>query len=216
MVLQAAQLNLERCPHCNVDTPTLAEVKEFQTTDHHGSHKRNWVVYVCARCGGAILTATKTIKTSPRSLVIEIYPEVTIVSVEIPEPARSYLQQAIDSLHSPAGSVMLSASAVDAMLKAKNYKEGLLYPRIKQAERDHLITPEMAQWAHEVRLEANFPRHADENAPLPTYENAKRCVDFTKALGEFLFVLPSRVKRGLKDATKPVSNNQDITQETTQ
>ena len=53
------------------------------------------------------------------------------------------------------------------MLKAKNYKDGTLYSRIQQAADDHLITSEMAKWAHQVSLDANEPRHADEAAPLP-------------------------------------------------
>ena len=69
----------------------------------------------------------------------------------------------------PAGAVMLAASSVDAMLKEKGYNEGSLYARIGQARDDHLITADMAEWAHEVRLDANDQRHADEAAALPCY-----------------------------------------------
>jgi hypothetical protein len=40
---------------------------------------------------------------------------------------------------------MLSASAVDAMLKVKGYKSGSLYSRIDKAAEDHMITSEMAR-----------------------------------------------------------------------
>ena len=33
---------------------------------------------------------------------------------------------------------------------------------------------------------------------FPKQPEAQKCIDFTKALGEFLFVLPSRVERGRK------------------
>ena len=62
---------------------------------------------------------------------------------------------------------MLAASAVDSMLKAKNLTSGGLYARIDEAAKAHLITAEMAQWAHDVRLDANDQRHADDSAPLP-------------------------------------------------
>lgn len=110
------------------------------------------------------------------------------------------MQQALDTLHAPAGAVMLAASAVDAMLKDKGYKDGNLYGRIDKARDDHLITVEMAQWAHDVRLDANDQRHAADGAGLPTTADAQRAVDFAMALAEFLFVLPSRVQRGLKEA----------------
>ena len=90
----------------------------------------------------------------------------------------------------------MGASAVDAMLKAKGYTEGNLYPRINRAAEDHVITEEMAKWAHEARLEANDPRHADVSNPLPSQEDAARSIDFVQALGQLMFVLPARVKRG--------------------
>ena len=107
----------------------------------------------------------------------------------------------MSSIHAPVGAVVTAASAVDAMLKSKGYKDGSLYSRIDQAAKDHLITSEMAAWAHEIRLEANDQRHADENAPLPTSEDAAKVIEFAKALGQFLFVLPARVERGRKGGT---------------
>ena len=95
---------------------------------------------------------------------------------------------------------MLAASAVDAMLKAKDYKKGSLDSRIKQAVTDHLITKEMGQWAHEVRLDANEQRHADENYAIPGEADANRAIEFAKALALFLFVMPNRVTRGIEEA----------------
>jgi hypothetical protein len=191
-----AQLELDKCPHCNVDKPSLHEVADFFTSDNSGYLPRDWKVYRCIRCGGAI-TAWAHTETDQ---VMEIFPKPIEVNEVIPQPARSFLQQALESQHAPAGAVMLAASAVDAMLKAKSYKDGTLYNRINKAAEDHLITAEMAEWAHNVRLDANEPRHADEDAPLPNTDDARRSIDFALALAEFLFVLPSRVTRGLKDA----------------
>jgi len=93
---------------------------------------------------------------------------------------------------------MLTASAVDAMLKDKGYKEGTLNSRIDAAAKDHLITSEMAAWAHEIRLDANDQRHADENAGLPNDTDADKVIEFANALAQFLYVLPARVARGRK------------------
>ena len=134
---------------------------------------------------------------------VEVYPKDLQVDDSIPNPANKYLQQALDSLHAPAGAVMLAASAIDAMLKNKSYKEGSLYARINKAAEDHLITPEMAKWAHNVRLDANEQRHADDEVDLPVTEDARRSIDFAIALGEFLFVLPSKVNKGLKESEEP-------------
>jgi hypothetical protein len=76
-----------------------------------------------------------------------------------------------------------------------------LNTRIDEAAKAHLITNEMAAWAHEIRLDANDERHADEDVPLPDQADARKCLDFALALAQFLFVLPARVERGRKDAT---------------
>ena len=56
----------------------------------------------------------------------------------------------------------------------------------------------MAAWAHEIRLDANDQRHADEGAKLPGEADAQKVIDFANALAQFLYVLPARVARGRK------------------
>ncbi len=198
MAQLGSQLKLERCPHCNVDRPTLKNLAEYKTTAFDGSRPRTWHFYSCARCGGVVTAASE----SPDKIVSEVYPPGVEVNESIPSRAREYLKQAMNSLHAPAGAMMLAASSVDAMLKEKGYLQGNLYSRINQAVEAHLITEEMANWAHEVRLEANEQRHADEEAPLPNNTDAQRCIEFVVALGEFLFVLPARIDRGIEEATR--------------
>ena len=38
---------------------------------------------------------------------------------------------------------------------------------------------------------------------LPTVDDAHRMLDFVKVLGEWLFVFPEKVKRGIKNASEP-------------
>lgn len=95
---------------------------------------------------------------------------------------------------------MLCASAIDAMLKEKGYINGSLNQRIKLAAKEHLLTESMADWAHDVRLDANVQRHADVGAELPTTKEAEKSIEFAIALAEYLFVLPARVQRGIVDA----------------
>lgn len=194
MLNLSANLELPRCPHCSVAAPHLASVHAFETTNHEGAHPRKWRIYKCSSCGG-VISASALNHGAP---VEHYYPSAPQVDDEIPDRPKVFLQQAQESLHAPAGAVMLSASAVDAMLKLKGYVEGSLYARIEKAAADHLITPEMAAWAHQVRLDANDQRHADQAANLPTQQDAKRVLDFASALAEFLFVLPGRIQRGLE------------------
>lgn len=134
-------------------------------------------------------------------VVHEMYPSAREVADDLPDRTREYLTQAIESTHAPAGSIMLSASAVDSMLKAKGLKDGSLYSRIDKAAMDHIITAEMALWAHDIRLDANNQRHSDESADLPSEKDALRAIDFVQALGNFLFVFPAIVARGRSGAS---------------
>ena len=196
MQLLKTQLSLNRCPHCNVDKPTLAYCGQTQTIDYANTRSRLWRFYNCKSCGG-VVTAWSY---SDGGEVLEFCPSGVDIDVTIPERAREYLSQAINSLSSPSGAVMLAASAVDAMLKSKDLKGGSLYSRIDKASKDHLITSDMAQWAHDVRIDANDERHSDENASMPNTADAKRCVDFALALAQFMFVLPAKVKSGISEA----------------
>lgn len=193
-ILLSQNLVLSRCPHCSVANPNLRQVHHLQANNHIGNRPRIWAIYSCNSCGG-LVTAWAS---NHNAEVVEHFPGAYQVDADIPERPRSYLQQAHESLHAPAGAVMLAASAVDSMLKLKGYADGNLYLRIEKAVTEHLITQDMATWAHDVRLDANDQRHADKVATLPTEEDAKRVIDFASALAEIMFVLPSRVQRGLK------------------
>lgn len=195
-MLPSQQLPFERCPHCNVAKPLIqCEWGPAISVDHAGRNKNAWATYRCNTCGGMILVCAPNDKTNHIS---RIWPAPPEVAEELPERARDFLSQAIASLHAPSGAVMLTASAVDSMLKAKGYKDGSLNTRIEAAAKEQLITPEMAAWAHEVRLDANDQRHADESVPLPSAADASKVIEFANALAQFLFVLPARVERGRK------------------
>lgn len=189
-------LPLPRCPHCNVASPNLESVHAFNS--EAGDRKRafKWKVFVCTSCGKPVVAGCSI----QEDLIQDdlVFPTPRRLHTALPARVHAFLKQAIESLHAPAGSVMLCASAVDAMLKESGLKAGSLHRRIEEAAEKNLITEGMAKWAHAVRLDANDQRHADDNAELPTPEDAQRSIDFAMALGEFLFVLPSRIESGLK------------------
>lgn len=193
---QAEIVHLPRCPHCNVAQPNLSAQSRFTTSTANNTCHRKWACYSCRTCGGVVLTAAFPDGNNLHPDIHDMWPSSNTVDASIPERARTFLEQSISSVHAPSGAVMLAASSVDAMLKAKGLKEGNLHGRIKQAASQHLITEEMAAWAHEVRLDANDQRHADEDAEMPTTQDAERAIEFVTALAQFLFVLPSRVAQG--------------------
>ena len=185
------ELDIPRCPRCGIASPNMVTMRALETNPQKGGPKRFWRAYRCVSCAGVVLAES----TESDGVITRMDPEPEVVDESIPEQAQEFLRQALDSLNAPAGAVMLANSAVDAMLKDKGYKKGFLKPRIDQAAEDHLITPQMAEWAHEVRLDANEPRHADEAVEMPGPEEARKTVMFAKELGQFLYVVPSRITR---------------------
>lgn len=89
----------------------------------------------------------------------------------------------------------MSASALDAMLKDKGLVEGSLYSRINNAVEMQILTKEMADWANQVRIDSNNPRHADDNIPHMTIADARRALEFSKTIAEILYVLPSKMPK---------------------
>jgi len=130
---------------------------------------------------------------TPNAPIETLYPSVRIAAAEIPDPARRFLQQAMETLHAPDAAAVMAGSAVDAMLKHFKLIDGSVYKRIDEAVSQHILTAAMGEWAHEVRLGANRPRHSDAENPHVSLEQAE-------ALAHFLFVLSSRVNKGIQDA----------------
>lgn len=192
-------LKLYKCPHCSVDTPNIVSVdNEFSTSADNGSNKKFWRVYKCMRCGGVITACTFGVSTQ----VDKIYPEPIMVNEIIPFKVRNFLQQAINSVNSPSGAVMLCACSVDAMLKELGFSEGSLYSRINKSCEKGIITKEMSTWAHQIRLDANDQRHVDEDSTLPSLEDASNSIEFTKILAEILFVIPAKISSGIRSSSK--------------
>lgn len=192
---------LERCPQCGVANPYVTIVGDLHK-HYKDTSDNTWWQFTCncSKCSlhalyyGHSSSNNTPSQGHPKVVHIQkIYPAISRAAEEIPDLPQKYLQQAIEPQHAPDGAVMLAASAIDSMLKDQGYKEGALYSRIEQASNDHLLTKQMKEWAHEIRLSANEQRHADEKFAGSSADDAKQVIEFTKALAEYLYVLPARV-----------------------
>lgn len=196
---------LSRCPQCGVATPLIEKVSQASLhleRSHSYGDDRWYFTGRCSRCRNHILFYGSThskrdfeTKEPPELNIIRSFPSLEIAAEELPQMALKFFQQALESKHAPDGALMLTASAIDAILKDKGYLKGTLFQRIKAASDDGLLTSEMTSWAHEIRLSANEPRHADDRFEGATPEDAEQIIAFAKALGEYLYVLPAKVQK---------------------
>lgn len=194
---------LERCPHCGVSTPLISSVGDPILNYSDGSLGHWYYTGRCSKCNNVILFhgfSSTNRKIDNIRLLIKItvdrmFPELDSIPNNMPSKAARFYKQAIESIHAPDGAIMLAASSIDAMLKDKGFSQGSLYSRIELASEKHVLTEQMKQWAHEIRLSANEPRHADEEFDGASKADAEQTLQFAKALGEYLYDLPSRIEK---------------------
>lgn len=202
------------CPYCGTGRPQVSMRQDLGPLhEHRGTRDlgtRRWAVFIVTCCGGLLLAQGVLAHPDNADASIEaLYPAVRYAAVEIPDPARRYLQQALETLHAPDAAAVMAGSAVDAMLKHFKLTKGHVHDRIDQAVEEHILTPEMGKWAHRVRFVSNQPRHADTESPLVSEHQALQSVEFAEALGHYLFVLPSRVEKGIEAAAKADARGDD-------
>ena len=226
-MLETQYLHLDRCPWCKIYKPGLIglsingkkywQVSLYVTDEehYHGEERiRYFQIFKCTNCTNLVLERSDMLGPIPE--VIQILPEtINRLSDDIPKQARDYLTQAQETLAQPDASVMVCAKALDVMLsdiEAEEVKKTkgskitkrsgniTLYKRIQKAVERKKLTPDMAEWAHQIRLVANDSRHPGEGVPNPTLKDAEQSLEFASVLAEALFVLPKRVSRGREEA----------------
>lgn len=202
-VMGQSLIGVTRCPHCGIASPSLT-CEWASNGPMRGSDASKggswWGAYKCTTCGD--ITTASGQYAGNHFGVFGLFPSPRRAHEDLPEPARTFLQQAYETLHAPDAAALMAGSAVDGMLKHHGYSNGSLYSRIDEALAANLLTQGMAKWAHSVRLEANRPRHADKEQPHVSPEEAKQSVEFAEALGNFLFVLTAKISRGIEAAKK--------------
>lgn len=181
----AKQLGINRCPQCGIAHPHITMLVDEQVPQTTISF---WLMR-CESC--RLCFMMKLDAGAPKKL----WPEPRAVSIDMPERVRKALIDAQGTLPHPSASIVMSARAVDFMLKEKGLKTGKLGKRIQQAAQQGIITSDMKDWADEVRLESNEERHADDHAPEATKQDAERVLGFAESLAEILFELPARLTR---------------------
>ncbi|RNJ44435.1 hypothetical protein B5V01_05995 [Mesorhizobium erdmanii] len=193
---------VSRCPHCSIANPLLDVIwaSRGPTARSDGRPGEYWATYRCTTCGA--VSTVKASQVGTEFVIDRIFPSAKVAHDDLPEPARTFLQQAFETLHAPDAAAVMAGSAVDGFLKTKGYGKGSLYERIDLALSDNVLTKGMADWAHSVRLGSNRPRHADKEKPHISPEEAEQAVEFAEALGQFLFVLTARIERGIAAAAE--------------
>ena len=118
-----------------------------------------------------------------------------------PENVARFFKQAMDNLPKnwdAAGSMF--RKALDTGLKNKFPEiKGDLKARIEKAAGQQKLTPELAVWAHQIRLDGNDAAH--EENPF-SKEDAEELSKFTELVFLYLFMLPGMLKEAQEKTRK--------------
>ena len=203
----------ENCPYCG--TKSVAFTILHETLWSKGiknpstRYQRHlWDVFSkCGKCARGIVATFETgNEKSPkpqlpgRSQLLEIAPSAPDTGAPnyTPQNVARFFEQAMDNLPSnwdAAGGMF--RKALDTGLKSKFPKmKGTLYARIEEAAEKQDLTPELAKWAHEIRLGGNDAAHEEE---LFSEKEAKDLAVFTQLVFQYLFMLPGMLSEARSD-----------------
>lgn len=179
------------------------------------------VLYKCNKCqGGLVVEYTFQINhgyqspsacnVNPNTVgfgVVKVYPGKMPPCTPpfTPEPLSKFFKRAVDALQggSPDASGAMSRKVVDVstqkLLGEDAKKFGTIQKRIDELASRNLLTPDLKEWAHVVRLEGNDASH-DEDPYTP--EEADELLSFVDLYLTYVYAMPGRLKLRRENAEK--------------
>ena len=199
----------DNCPLCGTRSVAFTILYE----KNYDGFQLHWDTFAqCGYCHRGIIATFRTINnqkpstsTEKQRELLEIAPPppYTAAPKHTPPNAARFFKQAMDNLPNnwdAAGTMF--RKALEAGLKRKFPEmKGTLRDRIKKAAKEQKLTPELAEWAHQIRLGGNDAAHEED--PFSEKE-AKDLRTFTDLVFQYLFLLPGMLNeaRGDSDAVE--------------
>ena len=202
---RTVRMNMFRreCPYCGTKSVAFTILHEARYPLHLRNEFRWDTFATCGYCRRGVVATFDTKGNKPPK---ECPPGSLILLNTAPEPPNTgapthtpgnvalFFEQAMDNLPKnwdAAGSMF--RKALDTGLKSK-FPEitGKMSARINEAAAQQKLTPELAEWAHQIRLDGNDAAHEEE--PFEE-EDAKKLCDFTRLVFYYLFTLPGMLEK---------------------
>lgn len=206
------------CPHCGAENTAFSchgEVLRKKLKEGYSE----WDLFMsCNGCSsGVIVRVVGDAKPPLSSLPFRIYLDKGICSTQdgitffeeesfpkpptheapddVPDRIASVYLEASDNLYRQRyeTSEMLSRKVLELATKYLHPEGvGALAKRIDLLKAEGLIAPQMADWAHAIRLDANESVHTDNES---NEHNAGELLAFTKTFLMYVFTLPAMIER---------------------
>lgn len=193
---------LEPCPHCD----SIATYTPIHDTREHVSELQEGKLYhvlvLCdnEKCGGVTLLIFKGVRmttvrhTYVDSELVDQYPKrIPKLHESIPRQVADDYIDAIKSFDVGAwkASVVMCRRALQGSVIEKGAKKDKLWEQIDELHDRQIITKDIKDWAHEIRLTGNIGAHPDKDGLEDvTKEDAKELIDFIEEYLNYVYIMP--------------------------
>ena len=193
------------CPHCGTRNVAFTMMTQLHASKLAGNL---WdTLCVCGNCSRSILATVRTpgangpvnhlasgqIEQLRWEGIVPTPPE-TGAPVHTPPNVARFYEQGMDNLlgnWDAAGTMFRKALDVGLKIKFPGIS-GKLKARIDKAANQHGLTADLAEWAHQIRLDGNEAAHEEESF---SREDAERLQTFTELVFRYLFTLPGMLEQ---------------------
>lgn len=118
---------------------------------------------------------------------------------DVPTEIASVASEAYSccSIAAYRAAVLMARTVLEATAKNKGVTSGSLYEKIDELAAKTIITRQLAQEAHEIRLLGNDMAHGDLNTPV-SKEDAEEILDFLDSVLDYVYQQPIAIERRKK------------------
>lgn len=195
-----------RCPHCKVESSygKGPETKRF--------NKRGHLIRFDS-CTNDECQCNVAVVFDSDGNEIEVYPSLEEEPDRLlpPDVAKAF-GEALQALNERLwnGCVLMCRRALEegtaelGNLLPENgreaYQKKVLYLQIRYLANEHLITPDLGEWAHEGRMAGKLGAHGGEKKKWNTERDAVEIVEFAKWFFRYVFILPKQLAERRQEA----------------
>ena len=218
-VAQDSQRELSRdfiCPHCRVHSLHLFEVGHLGPTvkvwfrnirtlqPYYRETKLLHHIYRCVKCkGDTYLLIRPLVETEPEKIMHQYPIPMPMPHESVPvEVERAAIEaEKCLSVQAPNACGVMARRAIHALCRDKKAQGDNLYDQLKFLRDSHEITPDLWQWAEELRIVGRSGAHPEwEDVTL---EEAAYAVRFLEEIIKYVYINPYEFnQRKLKETKK--------------
>jgi hypothetical protein len=180
------------CPHCGIHAQVVFYTGNPMKSD-------GVKIGTCAQCSKPIYI----VESAARGL-LDYYPKrIPRADAAVPEKIASDFVEACKCLDVGAfrACATMCRRAVQTVALDQGGKGETLFKQVEDLAERHVITPALAEWAHQARAIGVAGAHADVPSDV-NEEDAAAALKFTESLIEYVYVIPATIaaRRGQTSA----------------